>query len=186
MNLLYIHGAPATGKLTVAKAIAARVPARVLDNHIFIDYAKSVLEFGAPRFFELVRESRALALRYAAESDDAPLVIFTSCYSEPEDRAPVDEIESVAKESGGRLFPVFLFCAEAAQYSRVVDAERAARGKINSIEGLKDFSAKWNFAPISAPNCYKLDTTDLPPDEAAQIILRQFRLSAQHKQRAVL
>jgi len=33
MNLLFLHGAPATGKLTVAKALLGMVPGRLFDNH---------------------------------------------------------------------------------------------------------------------------------------------------------
>ena len=46
MKLLFLHGSPATGKLTVAKALLGIVPGRLFDNHAGIDLpalrAKSV------------------------------------------------------------------------------------------------------------------------------------------------
>jgi tRNA uridine 5-carbamoylmethylation protein Kti12 len=39
MKLLFLHGAPAVGKLTVAKALLRIVPGRLMDNHAAIDGA---------------------------------------------------------------------------------------------------------------------------------------------------
>ena len=39
MKLLFLHGAPAAGKLTVAKALLRLVPGRLMDNHAAIDLA---------------------------------------------------------------------------------------------------------------------------------------------------
>jgi tRNA uridine 5-carbamoylmethylation protein Kti12 len=49
MKLVFLHGAPATGKLTVAKALLNVVPGRLLDNHAAIDFARTIFEFGAAR-----------------------------------------------------------------------------------------------------------------------------------------
>lgn len=47
MNLGFIHGAPASGKLTVAKALLRAVPSRLFDNHAAIDLARIVVDFDA-------------------------------------------------------------------------------------------------------------------------------------------
>ena len=54
MKLLFLHGAPATGKLTVAKALLRIVPGRLFDNHAAIDLARTIFELsglsvGLPR-----------------------------------------------------------------------------------------------------------------------------------------
>ena len=33
MRLVFLHGAPATGKLTVARALLSLLPGRLLENH---------------------------------------------------------------------------------------------------------------------------------------------------------
>jgi tRNA uridine 5-carbamoylmethylation protein Kti12 len=48
MKLLFLHGSPATGKLTVAKALLRMVPGRLMDNHAAIDFARTIFDFGAP------------------------------------------------------------------------------------------------------------------------------------------
>ena len=56
MKLLFLHGAPAAGKLTVAKALLRIVPGRLMDNHAAIDLALTIFDFGAPGFWELVHD----------------------------------------------------------------------------------------------------------------------------------
>jgi hypothetical protein len=46
MKLLFLHGAPAAGKLTVAKAVLQLVPGRLFDNHASIDLARTLFDFG--------------------------------------------------------------------------------------------------------------------------------------------
>ena len=67
MKLLFLHGSPATGKLTVAKALLQTVQGRLFDNHAAIDLARTIFEFGAPGFWELVHSVRYAAFDTAAE-----------------------------------------------------------------------------------------------------------------------
>ena len=74
MKLLFLHGAPAAGKLTVAKALLQLVPGRLFDNHAAIDLARTLFDFGAPGFWELVHATRYQALDIAAEHGVALVV----------------------------------------------------------------------------------------------------------------
>jgi hypothetical protein len=67
MKLIFLHGAPATGKLTVATALLRVVPGRLLDNHAAIDFALTMFDFGAPGFWDLVHDVRLSALDAAAQ-----------------------------------------------------------------------------------------------------------------------
>ncbi len=86
MKLIFLHGSPAVGKLTVAKALLRLVPARLMDNHANVDLARTVFDFGAPGFWELVHSSRCVALE-AARKHGVPLLVMTYCYVEPLDLA---------------------------------------------------------------------------------------------------
>jgi hypothetical protein len=50
MKLVFLHGSPAVGKLTVAKALLRMVLGRLFDNHAAVDLARTVFDFGAPGF----------------------------------------------------------------------------------------------------------------------------------------
>ena len=51
-RLVFLYGPPAVGKLTVARAIADRLPFKILHNHVTIDAVKEVLPFGSDPFWE--------------------------------------------------------------------------------------------------------------------------------------
>lgn len=101
MKLIFIHGSPAVGKLTVAKALLRLVPARLMDNHSNVDLARTIFDFGVPGFWELVHSSRCVAL-HAAAKHGVPLLVTTYCYVEPDDRAAVDEFEAIVGQSAAR------------------------------------------------------------------------------------
>ena len=67
MKPVFIHGAPAAGKLTTARALIGGIGGRLFDNHAAIDLARTVFEFGAPGFWELVQATRILVLESASE-----------------------------------------------------------------------------------------------------------------------
>ncbi|MCW3693558.1 hypothetical protein UE94_036385, partial [Burkholderia cenocepacia] len=90
MKLLFFHGSP--GKLTVAKALLRMMPGRLMDNHAAIDFARTIFDFGAPGFWELVHQIRYSALDAAAEHS-IPLLVTTFCYAEPEDREQFGKFE---------------------------------------------------------------------------------------------
>jgi hypothetical protein len=131
MKLLFLHGAPAAGKLTVAKALLQLVPGRLMDNLAAIDLALTIFDFGAPGFWELVHDVRLSALDTAAEHR-VPLLVTTFCYAEPEDREQFGQIEAIVQRHGGKLLPVFLHCSREEALRRVGHPDRVARRKISS------------------------------------------------------
>ena len=175
MKLLYLHGAPASGKRTVGDAVAQLTRGRLFDNHAAVDFARTVIDFNAPGFWDLVHSARLIALETAAEHR-VPLVIYTSCYSHPEDLPLLEAFERVLTRHGGGLLPVFLRCSRRALEERVGAADRVERRKLTSKEGLDRSLSRWNLVPIPRPNCYTVDTEMATPSEAARDIVRHFEL----------
>jgi hypothetical protein len=178
MKLIFLHGKPASGKLTVARALLARVPGRLFDNHAAIDLARTMFDFGAPGFWELVHEVRLAALQ-AAVRQRVPLVVATFCYAEPEDRVQFEQFEATVQQGGGELLPVFLHCDAAETARRIGNPDRVARRKVSSMQGLKEWSAAFNLTAVPRDHCLMLDTTAIPAGAAAQAILRHFGLDDQ-------
>ena len=58
MKLIIIHGAPASGKLTIAKGLAETWGFSVMHNHLTIDLAMTVYpRFGVGDFFEFIDDN---------------------------------------------------------------------------------------------------------------------------------
>ena len=53
MDLVFLHGPAASGKLTVARALEARVGLPVFHNHLVVDLLTTVFPFGSEPFVRL-------------------------------------------------------------------------------------------------------------------------------------
>ena len=169
MELVFLHGPPAVGKLTVAQKLGTLIPARVMDNHATIDLALKVFDFGTAEFWDLVYQLR-LAMLDAAARSDLPYLITTACYAHPQDLPIVEGREDVMLSLAAALKPVHLTCPPTVLAERVVSAERGARGKINTVQGLNAYLARNAFVPLPRPGCLVLNTETLSPDQAANEI----------------
>lgn len=175
MKLLFLHGAPAAGKLTVAQALLGMTPGRLFDNHASIDLARTIFDFGAPGFWELVHSVRNSALDAAAEHG-VPLVVMTFCYADPEDLSQFQKFEAIMQRRSGELLPVFLHCSREEAARRVGNPDRVERRKLTSAEILmRDFD-RYDFAPVPRADCLKLDTGTRPPEATAREIIAHFGL----------
>ena len=175
MKLLFIHGAPATGKLTTARALLRKVDGRLLDNHAVIDFAKTMFEFGAPGFWDLVHAARLTALRAAAK-ERLNLVVMTFCYSHPSDLEYFKAFEKLVIDDGGELLPAHLTCPDQEIANRIGNPDRVERRKTSSMQALAAFNKTYRDAPVPASNCISLDTEKAPADTTADEIIRAFGL----------
>ncbi|MEH2514527.1 hypothetical protein V1279_000100 [Bradyrhizobium sp. AZCC 1610] len=175
MKLLFLHGAPAVGKLTVAKALLRIVPGRLMDNHAAIDLARTIFEFGAPGFWELVHNVRCSAIDAAAEHG-VPLLVTTFCYAEPDDRPQFGRFEEIVQRRGAKLHPVFLHCSREEALRRVGNPDRVARRKMTSGEHLIRELDHYDLTAVPRPDCLKLDTEAVPAEVTAHYIASHFGL----------
>ena len=177
MKLLLVHGAPATGKLTVARELASLTGTALVDNHAAIDIARMVFGFAAPGFWDLVHDLRVTTLSGAARAG-VPRLITTAAYSHPEDGPLVRDYERAVEEYGGAIEPVHLHCSEKTLMARVSAPERAQRGKIASPDRLRTYLDRNNFVAMPRDTCLSLSTETMAPKEAAAAIAQHFRMSS--------
>jgi chloramphenicol 3-O-phosphotransferase len=172
VKVVFLHGAPATGKLTVARALLTLRAGRLLDNHAAIDFARTIFEFGAPGFWELVHDVRLAALGAAAKNG-VPLVVMTFCYSDPTDLPAFEDFERVVLAAQGELLPAFLHCPDPELARRIGNPDRVQRGKTSSMEGLRQFRAHYHDAPVPRACCLKLNSGAQSAEETAREIVRR-------------
>jgi hypothetical protein len=177
MKLLFLHGAPASGKLTVARALLGMVSGRLHDNHAAIDLARTIFDFGAPGFWELVHSVRYAAFDAAAEHS-VSLVVTTFCYADPDDLPQYQKFEEIMQRRGGELLPVFLHCSREEAARRVGNPDRVERQKMTSAESLIEYLDNYKFSPVPRPDCLKLDTEVRSAEATAREIIGHFGLGA--------
>jgi adenylylsulfate kinase-like enzyme len=157
VKLIFLHGPPASGKYTIARRLHAAWGALNFHNHVTLDVASSLFEFGTPEFWNLAHRLRLIALE-AKASDPNATVVFTSCYSQPDDDADVAALEEVVAEHGGEFIPVYLQCGIDELRRRVDGGSRAAMRKVTTIQGLDGFLARYNCVALARPTCITVAT----------------------------
>lgn len=177
MNFLFLHGAPGSGKLTIAKAILNRVDGKLFDNHVSIDLARHLFDFDTPAFWDLVNEVRYLSIEKAALAK-IPLLIYTCCYSHPQDLPQLERLEEILSRHGSKLLPVYLICSRETLRHRIGLPDRAERKKLCSVEGLDNVLGKWNLIKVPRENCLCVDSEKLAPHESANLIIGHFGIGA--------
>ena len=79
--LVHLDSYPGVGKLTIGRALADRIGAKLLDNHSIYNIAFALTEFRSPAFYDTVRAARDLAYQRILELPATTPVILTNWYS---------------------------------------------------------------------------------------------------------
>lgn len=176
MSVVFIYGPPAAGKLTVARGLADLTGFKLFDNHVSIDWARDIYDFGHPRFLPFVENLRKVVFEEAAREDFGIIMtfVFTGWLSEPEGFAWCCNL---FEQMGRDVCLVHLTAPCEVLLERVGTEERVARRKLTSPEGLLKFIGDADLhQPIPGRDSLQIDSSELPPAEAAQRIAVHFGL----------
>lgn len=173
MKLIFLYGLPGVGKLTVGKALIARENYKLLHNHLVVDLAVSLFEFGSTEFSEL-REQLWLDVLNKAFSNNVEGIIFTFVYEKSVKRSFLNKLYRLIKKYAVDSFFVELKCSDTQLESRIVQESRKAFQKINDVEKYNKLKADGAFLELRIPPEYKrisIDTTSKSAEETADEIL---------------
>jgi deoxyadenosine/deoxycytidine kinase len=176
MRLIIIYGPPGVGKYTTAKELSSLTGFKLFHNHLTVDLAKSLFEFGTEPFFRFCDKLRNDVFEIAAKEDINGL-IFTFCYSDPEDNEFIKRTTEIVENNNGKVNFVKLSCNKEELEKRIVDESRKAYQKIVKVEELYEALNKWNLtASIPFVESLEIDNTKLSYVESAQMIKTLFQL----------
>jgi chloramphenicol 3-O-phosphotransferase len=175
MKLIIIYGAEASGKLTIARNLAEKTNLKLFHNHVSIDVGKVLFSYGEDAYNELVWNVRLLVFESAAKNK-LPGVIFTWAYSHPGFQPQLDRLLESMKPYDVEVHYVYVSCSQEMLEQRVQSSARFEAGKISTVEKLREQQKIKNHAEIPNTDSLVIDNTNLPPDKAADMIVREFKL----------
>ncbi len=168
MDLIFLHGPVAAGKLTLARAVAERTGHALFHNHLVVDAVGAVFPFGTPEFRRL-REAMWLQMFDAAAQSDRSLIFTFAPEGTVSPGFPDDTVRTVAAH-GGRVRFIALTISQAEQDRRVAEASRAAFGKLRDPALLQTLRAQGAFDYPALPAELSLDTSRASAEQLAEQI----------------
>lgn len=174
MILVFIHGAPATGKYTVGRSLADLTGCELYHNHLVVDTVLRQHPFGTPAF--IAERDRAWRAHLgAAACDPHRRLIFTF---NPENSVPQAFIDWLFHGlEGTTLHSVELQLAETAIEARLATEQRKGFRKLTDLALYRELRDSGAFAtPVIPRTDLRIDTGQLTPAAAAAAIRSHFRL----------
>jgi len=168
MRLIFLHGLPGVGKLTVARELAKLTGFRIFHNHLVVDLVESVFDFGSLPFVHL-REEIWLAVFKRAVAANLNGLIFTFAYDRTVQAAFIENTREIIESAGGEVLFVELRCSTEELERRIEHPSRQRFGKLCSVSRFRELQALGAFVDPRIPkNRLVVDTTTLSASDAAR------------------
>ena len=169
LRVVFIHGPVASGKHTIGSLLSSRTGLPLFHNHLCVDLARTLFEFGSEGF----RQLRAEVWRasFAAAAGTGTSFIFTFNPEATVDRKLIDELVQIVESSGGEICFIELRASRETVLQRLDNASRAKFGKLMDRELYRQIesSGGFEFPPLPSP-AVVVDTDKLSAEEAAAAI----------------
>ena len=176
MKLIFLHGLPGVGKLTVADELAKLTGFKNFHNHLTVDLVESVFEFGSQSFVEL-REKVWLAVFSQAVAANLDGLIFTFALDRSVRGIFIENTREVIESSGGEVLFVELRCSTEELERRIEHPSRRGFGKLSSVGRFRELKEAGAFVDPGIPaERLVVDTTELPASDAAGLIVSKLGL----------
>ena len=172
MQVIFIYGQAASGKLTIARELAARTGMALFHNHLIVDAVGAVFSFGSDAFVRL-REQFWLAV-FSEAARVGRSLIFTFAPEPTVTPGFAERVREVVCAAGGDVVFVALTVPQDEQERRLTDPSRTEFGKLRSLELLRRLRDEFTACMAAMPAAtLTIDTGACAPGEAADAIVRE-------------
>lgn len=175
MNLLFLYGPPASGKLTVAQELSRLTGYPVFHNHLTRDLVRSIYPGKVMDHYDLVDTLREEVMKYCAIHNTS--LIFTFVYNGPEDNDVVAKRVNTVVNNGGNVLFVELTAPHNVLLDRVTNESRKQHKKIIERETLASLLKEKSYSTVPYDNVLKIETSTMNPEQAAIVIARHYGLN---------
>lgn len=176
MDLIFLHGTAASGKLTTAQALADQVGFPVFHNHLVVDLLTTVFPFGSEPFVRLREQWWLQVFTDAAQADRS--LTFTFVPEATVQPGFAERARTAVEAHGGRVCFVFLAVSESEQERRLGAESRRAFHKLTDLDTLRRLRNYREDVELP-PKDLEVDTDTSSPERTAALIVEHFGLQAQ-------
>lgn len=177
MNLIFLYGPPAVGKLTIAKKLQEKLGYKLLHNHMIINIFEDIFDYDHPARNRLVRQFR-LRIIEETVNDNLDLIITAGMAGSKTLFDYYTKIVEAVEKNGGNIFLVHLVADEEILIERVDDDFRKMYGKNFGRKEMREMLNKYKNIFDKYPNREHLEinTSSKSADKAAKEIIEFYKL----------
>ena len=176
MELIFIYGPAAVGKLTVSKALEYLTGIPLADNHSLMNPLAKVFGWDHPERERLGRVFRLEFFCAAARAEKSLITTFGGGGVYYDDF--IQDARRVVEKEGGRVLFVRLHAPLEVLFERVRHDSRAHHAKMQSVDVLREKLEKIPdaCAPALVGEHLEIDTSLHSPEDMAQMITDYYAL----------
>jgi shikimate kinase len=166
MELLFIYGSAAVGKLTIGRELAKLTGFRLFHNHLTVDAVLAVFDFGSEPFINLREQIWLSVFKEAAQRDVS--LIFTFSPERTVRTSFIQDTLDTVESLGGKVLFIELTCPIEELERRIENPSRSEFRKLRSLEVFRKIRQAGVHIYPKLPNCgLTIDTSTMSPQQAA-------------------
>jgi len=184
MKVVFIFGPQAVGKMTIGEELSKRIGVPLLFNHMTLDILTPFLGW-SPDTFRISQQIRCEILEAIAKNPKSLGIIMTFAmyFDDPTDWHVFGRYRSIFESQGIEVCLVELEATLEERLSRNVTEYRLSKkpskrniphSEAELLSSNEKHRLNSNPGEIDHPNYFRLDVTNLSPDEAVDAIIERF------------
>lgn len=190
-NLIIICGPQAVGKMTVAESLRDKIKYNLMLNHDSIEISDRIFGFATPAQREFNAVFREKAFELAIKHNVDLLFTYVCAFEMPEEREYLTRLANLFQSNGGNFYFVELSAdleirLERNETPHRMEMKASKRdvewSKSDLLRSAKKHRLNTNNNEFWVENHFKIDNTNLEPDEVADMIIKKFNLVANDKE----
>jgi len=190
-NLIIICGPQAVGKMTVAESLRDKLKYNMMINHDSIEVSDKIFGFGTPAQREFNAIFREKAFELAIKHNVDLLFTYVCAFEMQEERDYLNSLADLFESNGGQFYFVELSANLETRLKRNETPHRLEMkaskrniewSKSNLLKDTENHRLNTNSDEVWFTNHFKIDNTNLTPDEVADMVIEKFQLVANDKE----
>lgn len=190
-NLIVVCGPQAVGKMTVAESLRDKLKYNMMMNHDSIEISDRIFGFATPAQKEFNAFFREKAFELAVKHDVDLIFTYVCAFDKPQEREHLIRLAELFEANGGHFYFVELSADLETRLERNETPHRMERkpskrdvawSRANLLRDAERYRLNSLEGEIWFEHHLKIDNTHLTADEAADMVIRVFGLTANEKE----
>lgn len=190
-NLIVICGPQAVGKMTVAESLRDKLKYNMMMNHDSIEVSDKIFGMSTPAQREFNAYFREKAFELAVKHNVDFIFTYVCAFEMPEEREYLTKLAEQFTKVGGEFYFVELSATLERRLERNETPHRMERkvskrdvawSKANLLKDAEKHRLNSEEGEVWFQNHMKIDNTELSPDQVADMVIAEFKLTANEKE----